>query len=140
MNAIIVMAAKPCVHCSGLERYQSGGCVPCVKARSVVWKANNRDKTRAASRRYHAENPEKIRAAHRKRRCPEPSRPEPNVCEMCGSPPSGKALNLDHCHKRDVFRGWLCWGCNVALGKLGDSIDEAIARLRRYREVANVTD
>jgi hypothetical protein len=59
---------------------------------------------------------------------------------MCGKPPARTRLNLDHCHARGVFRGWLCWDCNVALGKLGDSIDEAIRRLKKYREVANVSD
>lgn len=140
MTGATVLVGKPCRNCGGVERYLSRGCIACTKSRSVAWKSNNRDKTRAASRRYHAENPEKIRAAHRKRRLPEPTRPEPQACEMCGTHADGKALNLDHCHKRDVFRGWLCWGCNVALGKLGDSIDGAISRLMRYREVANVTD
>lgn len=127
---------KPCAVCGGVERYRSGSCVPCAIQRSKGWKSRNRDKCRASSRRYHAKNPEKIRAAHRKARCPAPSRPEPDVCEMCGSPPKGRALNLDHCHKRNVFRGWLCWDCNVALGKLGDSIDGAIARLTKYKGVA----
>ena len=27
---------------------------------------------------------------------------------------------FDHCHKRSVFRGWLCNTCNRSIGCLGD--------------------
>lgn len=43
-------------------------------------------------------------------------------------------MSLDHCHTSVVFRGWLCNGCNVGLGALGDDLDVIIERLIRYRD------
>jgi hypothetical protein len=31
-------------------------------------------------------------------------------------------LVVDHCHKSQEFRGWLCSDCNGAIGKLGDNL------------------
>lgn len=44
---------------------------------------------------------------------------EPTTCEICGQ--SGK-MCLDHCHEKNVFRGWICDDCNVAMGKVKDDI------------------
>ena len=30
-------------------------------------------------------------------------------------------VHFDHCHKNGHFRGWLCFGCNTALGAARDS-------------------
>jgi hypothetical protein len=43
-------------------------------------------------------------------------------------------LSLDHDHKTNTFRGWLCSHCNLNLGKFGDDIaglQAAIMYLRR---------
>ncbi len=48
-------------------------------------------------------------------------RPRPQVCDVCGGPPSARSLHLDHCHAGGEFRGWLCHGCNTALGGAKDS-------------------
>ena len=32
-------------------------------------------------------------------------------------------LQLDHCHITGKFRGWLCYSCNLGLGKLRDSVE-----------------
>lgn len=48
-------------------------------------------------------------------------RPRPEKCEVCGN--SGKKRNgitLDHNHKTNTFRGWLCSNCNTALGLLNE--------------------
>lgn len=64
---------------------------------------------------------------------PEPTRPEPATCELCGRLPDGGAhrLNIDHDHDTGMFRGWLCWGCNTAIGKLGDTLD-SVERAAKY--------
>ena len=65
---------------------------------------------------------------------PEPTRPKPERCEACGDLPGKKALNLDHCHVTNAFRGWLCGNCNTGIGKLGDNEEgllQALAYLRR---------
>lgn len=44
-------------------------------------------------------------------------RPRPEKCEVCGK--LGKKRNgicLDHDHKTNKFRGWLCSNCNTILG------------------------
>ncbi len=51
---------------------------------------------------------------------------KPIKCDCCGK--SGK-LHLDHCHKTDLFRGWLCNNCNVGMSRLGDNIEGLIQAL-----------
>lgn len=47
-----------------------------------------------------------------------------NLCKLCRSPSGGKKrLCVDHDHVTGRFRGLLCIQCNVALGKLGDSVE-----------------
>lgn len=46
------------------------------------------------------------------------------VCEICGKTKqeNGRSLCLDHSHKTDEFRGFLCDDCNKGLGCFKDSI------------------
>ena len=46
--------------------------------------------------------------------------PKPDVCECCFKVP--EKWHLDHDHKTNKFRGWLCEPCNIRLGLFGDSI------------------
>jgi hypothetical protein len=39
-------------------------------------------------------------------------------------------LDLDHCHDTGRFRGWLCYSCNGAIGKIEKYV--GIARLETY--------
>ena len=45
-------------------------------------------------------------------------------CAICDKHQSvlNKTLAVDHDHETGEIRGLLCWECNTALGKLGDSI------------------
>lgn len=81
---------------------------------------------------------QKVRKAIRKMRgCPEPTRPEPAQCEICGNVEhlirKGILCHLavDHDHATGKFRGWICNRCNLGLGKIGDTI-EAVERLLAY--------
>lgn len=57
-------------------------------------------------------------------------------CDICGGRGDGRwrQLNIDHCHKKKVFRGMLCSNCNRGLGYFKDSptlLKKAIAYLKR---------
>lgn len=128
--------------------------------RAGYWKehyAKNRDAQIAKSLAYAKANPEKVRARMRRwyksgptrklglartttesvrefRGCPPPTRPRPEVCELCGKPPTQgrfKVLCVDHDHVTGKFRGWLCFHCNTGLGKLGDD-EAALLRALEY--------
>jgi len=49
----------------------------------------------------------------------------------CGLP---QKLAVDHCHDTKTVRGLLCWHCNTAIGRLGDTLEgvqKAIDFLKR---------
>jgi hypothetical protein len=95
---------------------------------------------RAKRARKRASTPRSVlRAATRRgRKLPEPTRPEPAVCECCGNPPADShGMCLDHCHKTGVFRGWLCNLCNQGIGKLGDDL-AGIERAANYLKRRNL--
>lgn len=64
-----------------------------------------------------------------------PTRPMPGACECCGREPIAKKLSRDHEHGTDIFRGWLCAPCNLAIGRLGDNV-EGLQRAITYLERA----
>lgn len=49
--------------------------------------------------------------------------PKPDACECCGR--TDCKLVLDHDHKTNTFRGWICDNCNVALSRCGDTLEGA---------------
>ena len=113
---------KPCKYGHTAPRRVPGGaCSKCDAINQAKWRAANLDLARARDR-----------AASRKK-LPVPTRPEPRGCELCGEPPGKKSLNIDHCHATHAFRGWLCSGCNTALGRLGDNLD-GLRRAQAYLE------
>jgi hypothetical protein len=46
-------------------------------------------------------------------------RPKPKICEVCHK--AGRRIIFDHCQASMKFRGWLCDGCNMAIGLLHES-------------------
>ncbi len=45
------------------------------------------------------------------------------VCAICKNVcSSGRSLAIDHCHKKNTFRGLLCTKCNRGLGFFNDDI------------------
>ncbi len=53
---------------------------------------------------------------------------KPDACQICG-----KECNvvLDHCHRTNKLRGWLCGACNLAIGQLDDN-PETLRRAAEY--------
>lgn len=82
------------------------------KASSAAWKSNN--SWRVLGTRYNM-NPdviEKIMSI--------------GQCEICGS---SENLVFDHVHETNEPRGCLCTGCNVLLGRLGDTNDQIKSKI-----------
>tara|TARA_R100001463_G_scaffold90466_2_gene145175 strand:+ start:364 stop:864 length:501 start_codon:yes stop_codon:yes gene_type:complete len=56
--------------------------------------------------------------------------PPDEKCNLCGKECK---TELDHCHKSETFRGWLCVQCNTGLGRFGDDpvkLERAIKYLK----------
>ena len=54
---------------------------------------------------------------------PVPSLERPYPCDCCHKPiVTTRTIQLDHCHRTNEFRGWLCKECNISMGNLGDNI------------------
>jgi Recombination endonuclease VII len=104
------MSNASCVVCSLDEAKQRRRSQPdVVHAADKKWRDANKDKCRAAERKYQG--------------LPIPTRPMPDGCEICGKPEQdGNHLAVDHDHDTDEFRGWLCRSCNTSIGKLGDNL------------------
>ena len=74
-----------------------------------------------------------VKAATLRRQEEIAGRPKPDRCEACGH--RGR-IAFDHCHERGHFRGWICSGCNCALGFVNDDIQrlrKLIAYLQRNK-------
>lgn len=54
----------------------------------------------------------------------------PGMCDVCETVCS---VVWDHCHNNGNFRGWLCHGCNIALGSVKDN-PEVLRALADYLE------
>ena len=56
------------------------------------------------------------------------AKPKDSKCQCCEI--VSDRLHLDHCHKTDKFRGWICEACNTGIGKLGDDVDGLLRALK----------
>lgn len=139
------------------EYYAAHKRTPEQRAVRALWEKNNPDKTKEYKKKAHAKdpgkfaarnkrwaeaNPEKFKkmrdagAEDRRQSARESSQRKkasrdaahggmPDTCQVCGA--TGRVIHWDHCHKTEIFRGWLCRNCNMALGLLHD--DPVILRL-----------
>jgi hypothetical protein len=135
---------KTCAHCGGSfvvelryrrARYCGNSCY------QKAWRQENPRKAAAYTEKWRGKNPEKTRESHRKRdpRAYQNSQLKYrygltlevfeagiihrlNLCEVCGSPNQmDPYLVVDHCHDSGAVRGFLCGGCNSALGYAKDN-------------------
>ena len=51
------------------------------------------------------------------------SRLHRTCCELCGKTDN---IVFDHHHEKNIFRGWLCNGCNRSIGMLGENLDQIL--------------
>lgn len=106
------------------------------KERRLAIAAKERNKNKARYDAWYADRPaykyEHKQAALRA----QAGRPRPTVCEIPGCGRTDE-IHFDHDHKTKKFRGWICQGCNKALGYVKD--DPARLRmLAEYLERASV--
>lgn len=118
------------------------------RARGREEYARNREARAEAARRWKAKNREKFLAGSRVNNLkrygltPETRNAlfvaQGSVCAACGSPdPKGiRGWHVDHDHVTGKVRGIVCLYCNVALGKVQDSV-ERLQRLIVYLEKNN---
>lgn len=93
-----------------------------ARAARRVYAAAHREQHNATARLWKTANPDKVAATRRKSRGhPEPTRPLPMRCEVCGEDNGHRTMHLDHDHMTGAFRGWLCFKCNSSLGNANDS-------------------
>ena len=131
---------KACKHGHTAKRRVSNSvCTECENIRANLYYRENTEKCKATMKKSSRKHIAHIRARNRKfKGFPDPTRPCPEACEVCGNPEQSKSklgnsisLSLDHCHATGKFRGWLCYSCNTALGKANDS-PELLEKLAQY--------
>jgi len=133
----------PCVHGHVVERYvaEPGSCVKCQRIKNQrdrplrkAWANGGSPAARAYNRFKGQKNAARIKGyacAPHEKDCP--PRPHNGVCQRCHKvAPSYKdksggreSLVMDHCHETGAFRGWVCIGCNVKIGKVDDELTQA---------------
>lgn len=99
-------------------------------ARRAAQYEKHGEKRRSEARKQHHENPGK-RFRLSKEEYEQLVKNHENKCAICGAPPKGKRLNIDHDHKTGRVRGLLCHDCNVLLGHAKDST-EVLERASEY--------
>lgn len=128
-----------------------------ANARTAAWRKRNPEKARASCRRHYARNAEKRIALSKKWRQENPEQMLRNwrrkgwrragidpvaaeaalaahdgCCACCGvGAPGGKGWCVDHDHATGRIRGIICNACNLAIGKLGDTL-EGVLRAVKY--------
>jgi hypothetical protein len=91
----------------------------------------NRDRQKAASKKYKDNN--KARVLSKKHKVPieeveQALKENTGTCPICSM---DKKLVLDHCHKTQKVRGMICQSCNNIIGRAGDTL-EGLMRFVRY--------
>jgi len=106
-----------------------------VHAKAAEWRRNNPERRKAIAIQWNRRNPEARKDAQLRcvygiglddyRRMVDA---QEGKCLICAR---RKKLVVDHCHETGTVRGLLCFGCNGAIGKLGDTAT-TVARAVAY--------
>ena len=144
---------KRCNQCGGTEFRKDGKCKICRATWERKYNAAHREDRLAQKKAYHAKHHEKeleynnahLEERHAVSRAWHLARDfgisieeydnllfkQNGVCAICGHPPNGKRLAVDHDHNTNKIRGLLCTGCNLALGVVNDSA-ETLSNAAKY--------
>lgn len=138
-----------CSTCGVLGPITRGDCSKCRKVYLAAYYIENKARLKENGKKWVAKNKTRVRltsleARRRRDGLPKPTRPMPYTCELCGGLPNGPSaatgtLCIDHCHSTGAFRGWLCFGCNTGIGRLGDTVSgvqRALDYLKRSEDVS----
>jgi hypothetical protein len=102
---------------------------------SMKWTNANKERAMANYKAWTARNRALITVKHKAWREDRfeklTGRRRPKICDMCRR--HGRRMHYDHDHKTGLFRGWLCHGCNLALGGVED-------RVKTLRKLADYLD
>lgn len=139
---------KPCKHGHIAKRVtKTGVCTECLSKAIKLWMSHNPERVRLRSLAWKKAHPERQKEywrkhqpkhlikARRRMGLPEPTRPTPANCEICGAPPEKRSLALDHCHTLGIFRGWLCSRCNLGISLFKDNPEVFLAAFRYLAQV-----
>lgn len=101
---------------------------------SIARYKENPEKKRERSRAWREKNKEKMFEYRRHQKygvSPEKQRQmlddQDHLCAICKK---REKLQLDHCHKTKKVRAFLCRGCNLGIGHLGDDVQVLIEAAR----------
>lgn len=93
------------------------GCKQCNSIRANEWKKANREKVQAMHIRWMYGVSD-----------------IPAICDVCGGVnANGRKIHVDHDHTTGAVRGFLCSGCNSALGLVKED-PERLRKLAEYIE------
>lgn len=122
---------KPLMAFHKAPRLRSGlssQCKACCYVHTKEWVSRNREKTRAAQRRFRANHPTNSAEYEIKRNYgisleayERMFREQNGGCKICGRQNlDGKRLSIDHDHNTGTVRGLLCIKCNSGIGYFRD--------------------
>lgn len=98
-----------------------------------AWNAKHTVQVLIRAKVWNVLHPAQVKISEVNRMEKKAGRKKPKYCDVCKKAALGRAMHFDHCHKSGHFRGWLCYGCNAALGYAYDS-PKILRKLASYLE------
>lgn len=135
---------KNCSTCGVLKdenqfHKHSNKCKSCYSIYWALYYPKSKAHIRHKNQRYYQTKGDIIRAKEREKgrlALGIPIPVETDSCQICGKTPTTRSLSVDHCHKTNRFRGFLCSNCNLGLGYFKDN-PELLEKAKDYLEEFN---